>query len=82
MGVAGIPAEVHCSAPLGLFAAAHQATSEEYCGSSLESVGQRALGRYALRASGGSSMIDYQLSYIQATISCHQQNSTYVFCRT
>ena len=75
-------AGVLCAAPLGLSAAANPAASEEYCGSWLESVGERPLRCCALRASGGSSTIDCQLSYIQATVSCRYQNSRGVFCET
>jgi len=65
-----VSAGVLHSAPLSLFATAHPAASEEYCGSWLESVGEQPLWCYALRASGGSSKIDCQLSYIQATLYC------------
>jgi hypothetical protein len=47
-----------------------------------DDVGQRPLLRCALRASGGSSKIDCQLSDIQATLSCRQQNSKDAFRRT
>ena len=79
---AGVPAGVLDSAPFGLFAAAHQAAYEEYCVSWLESAREQPLQCSALRASGGSSKIDCQLSYIQATVSCRQQNSKDVFRRT
>jgi len=82
MWEAGVAARVLRSAPLGLFVAAHPATPEEYCGSWLESAGERPLRRCVLRASGRSSQIDCQFSYIQATHSCRQQNSRDVFCRT
>jgi len=79
---AGVPAGVLHSAPLGLFATAHLAASEEYCCSWSESAGEWPLRRFALRSSGRSSMIDCQLSYMQGTLSCHQQNSRDVFRRT
>jgi len=80
--VAGVPAGVPCSAHLSLYAAAHQATSEDYCGSWAESAGGWPLRHHALWVSGGASMIDCQLSYKQATPSCQQQNVRDVFCRT
>jgi len=76
------PARLLHSAPLGLFAAAHPAASEEYCGSWFESVGELPSRRCALWESGGSLKIDWQLLYIQATFSCRQQNSRDVFRRT
>jgi len=54
----------------------------EYCSSCLESAGERPWQCCGLRASGGSSKIDCQLSYIQATLSCRQQKSRDVFRRT
>ena len=78
----GVPARVPRSAPLGLFATAHSAASEEYCGSWSESGGERPLRCCALRASGGASKIDCQLSYIQANLSCRQQNSRDAFHQT
>jgi len=80
--VAEVGARVLGSAPLGLFAAAYPATSDEYCGSCLELVGEGPLPRGALQASVGSSKIDCQLSYIHGTLSCRQQNSGEVFHRT
>jgi len=77
----GVPAGVTRSAPLGLFAAAYPAASEEYCDSSSELAGEWPLQRCLLRASGGSSKIDWQLPYIQATLSCSQRNWRYVLCR-
>jgi len=79
---AGIPVGVPCSAPLGLFAAAHPVASEDYCSPWQELAGDRPFRRCALRASGGSSKIDCQLSYILATLSCCQQNSSELFHRT
>ena len=79
---AGVPTGVLRSAHLGSFAAAHVAASEEYCGSWLESAGECPSWWCALRASGGFSKIDCQLSYIQATLSCRQQNLRDVFCQT
>jgi len=78
----GVPAGVPHSAPLGLFAAAHSAASEDYSSSWSESAGERPLRRCALRASGGASKIDCQLSYLQATLSCRQQNLRDAFRRT
>jgi len=79
---AGVPASVLHSAPLSLFAAAHPAASDEYCGTWLELAGERRLQLCPLRACGRSSKIDCQLSYIQASLSCRQQNSRDVFHRT
>jgi len=50
------------SAPLGLIDVAQTAPSEQYCGSSLELAGEWPLQSCALRASGRSSKIDFQLS--------------------
>jgi len=76
---AGVPAEVLCWAPLGVFATAHPADSDKYCGSWSKSAGEQPLWHCVLRASGGSSTIDCKLSYIQATLSCRQQNLRDVF---
>jgi len=81
-GEAAVPAGVLRSAPHGLFAAAHTAASEEYCRSCLQLTADRPLQWCALKASGGSSKIDCQYSYIQITLSCRQQNSRDVFRRT
>jgi len=78
----GAPAGVLRSAHLGLFTAAHPAASEDHCSYWLESAGERPLRRCVLRASGGSSKIECQLSFIQTTLSCRQQNSRDVFCQT
>jgi len=79
---AGVTAGVLRSAPLGLFSASHPAASDEYCCSWLDSAGEWPSWCCALRASGGSSKINYQLSYIQATLSCRKQNSGDVFRQT
>jgi len=79
---AAVPAGVRRWASPGSFAAVHPSVSEEYCGSWLESAGERPLRCCASRASGGSSKIDCQLSYIQATISCRKQNLGDVFSQT
>ena len=82
MWEAGVPARVPRSAPLGLCATAHPSVSEGYCGSWSESAGEWPLWCCALRVSSGSSKIDRQLSYRQATLSCDKQNSRDVFRRT
>jgi len=76
---AGVHTGVPLSAPLGSFATVHPAASVEYSGSWSESVGERPLRHCALRASGRSSKIDWQFSYIQATLSRRQRNSRGVF---
>jgi len=77
----GVRAREPNSACLGLFAAAHSAASEEYCCARSELAGEWPLWLCVLRASGRSSMIDCQMSYIQATHSCRQQISRDVFHR-
>jgi len=77
-----VPARVLRSAPLCLFTAAHPATSGEYCGWWLQSAGERLLRHCGSRVSAASSKIDWQLSYIQATLSCRQQTSRAVFDQT
>ena len=67
---AQVPTGVSHSASYCGFAAAHQAASKEYFHSWFESVGERPSRRCVLRASGRSSMILGQLSYLQATQSC------------
>jgi len=79
---AGVSARAPHSASLHFFATAHPAASEDYCGSCLESAGEQPLRRCAVRASGGSSKVDCQLSYIAASHSCLKKNSSDVFCRT
>jgi len=78
----GVPAGGPRSAPLGLFTVGDQAGSEEHSGYWSESAGERPFQCCELRASVGSSKIDCQSSYIQATHSCRQQNLRDVFCRT
>ena len=56
---AWVPTGVPCSAPLGLYAAPHQAGSEEYCHSWSESAGERPLWRCLLMAYGGNMKIDW-----------------------
>ena len=63
-------------------AAAHSAASKEYCSFWFELAGEWLWRCCALRAPGRSLKIDCQLSYIQATVSCRQQNSREVFCQT
>ena len=75
-------ASVPSSAPRGCYAAVQRASSEEYCGSWTESAAPRPLHHSLLRASGGSSKIDCQLSNIQAALSCRQPTSRNVFHRT
>ena len=77
-----VPARAPHSAPLSLFATAHPAGFEVYCGSWGESAGDWPLRCCALRVSGRSSNIDCQLSYMRATISCRQENWRDVFHRT
>jgi len=78
---AGEPARVLHSAPFGFFGTAHLAASGKYCSSWLEAAGGWRLRCCALRASGGSLMVYSQLSHLEATLSCHQQNSRDVFCQ-
>jgi len=78
----GLPAGVLSSTPLGLVAGAHPAASEEYCGSWIESAGERSLRWFALRSSGGSSKIDCQVSFIHAPVSGRKQNLRDVLRRT
>ena len=77
-----LPTRVLRSAHLGLNAARHRATSGDYSGCWLESVGERPLWRGGLRASGGSPKIDWQLWYILFTLSVRQQNWRGVFRQT